>query len=134
MRCHLRGGKGLGDLAKEEAAAAAEMLEDADAGAEGEEFFAEGGVEGRVDAIGDQHEVDIGIGEEGAGLVGVGAADGVVVCWVMFIEESKDDLEDLRVSTDDEDIDGLDGCVGNWHSSAYLSAKLAVWRMNLATK
>jgi hypothetical protein len=107
----------FGDLAIEEAAAAAVMLEDADAGTAGEKFFAEGGVEGGVDAVGDQDEVDIGIGEERAGLIGVGAADGVVVCRFMFVEEAKDDFEDLRIPTHDQDINGMNG-IGNWHSSA----------------
>ena len=114
----------FGDLSEQEATAAAEVLEDADAGATGEEFFAEGGVEGGVDAVGDQDEVDIGIGEEGAREVGVRAADGVVGCRLMVIEEAKDDFEDLGVSADDQDINRMngggvvDGRVGNWHSSA----------------
>jgi hypothetical protein len=110
--------QGLGDLAKEEAAAAAEMLEDEDAGAAGEEIFPKGGVEGGVDAVGDQDEVDIGIGEEGAALVGVGAADGVVVCRFVLVKEAKDDFEDLRIFSDDEDINGLGSGVGYWHGSA----------------
>jgi len=109
-------GERFGDLAKEEAAAAAVMLEDADAGAAGEKIFAEGGVESGVDAVGDQDEVDIGIGEEGARLVGVGAADGVVVHRLMVIKEAKDDFEDLRILSDDENIDGMGD--GNWHCSA----------------
>jgi hypothetical protein len=110
-------GECFGDLAKEKAAAAAIVLEDADAGAAGEKFFAEGSVDGGVDAVGDQDEVDIGIGEEGAGLVGVGAADGAVVCLFIFIEEAKDDFEDLGIPTDDQDINGMNG-IGNWHGSA----------------
>jgi len=106
----------FGDLSEQEAAAAAEVLEDADAGATGEEFFAEGGVEGGVDAVGDQDEVDIGIGEEGACLVGVGAADGMEVRRLMVIEKAKDDFEDLRIFSDDENIDGMGD--GNWHGSA----------------
>ena len=108
----------FGDLSEQEATAAAEVLEDADAGATGEEFFAEGGVEGGVDAVGDQDEVDIGIGEEGAALVGVGAADGVVVCRFVLVKEAKDDFEDLRIFSDDEDINGLGSGVGYWHGSA----------------
>jgi hypothetical protein len=108
--------QGLGDLAEEEAAAAAEMLEDEDARAAGEEIFPKGGVEGGVDAVGEQDEVDIGIDEEGARLIGVGAADGMVVRRLMVIEKAKDDFEDLRIFSDDENIDGM--CDGNWHCSA----------------
>ena len=114
----LRGGEGFGDFAEEEAAAAAEVLEDADAGAAGEEFFAEGGVEGSVDSVGEKDKVDIAVGKEGAGLFWLSAADGVVVRRFVLIEKAKDDLEDPAVSTDDQDIDRMGGGVGNWHSSA----------------
>jgi hypothetical protein len=100
-------GEHFSDLAKKETAAAPIVLEDADAGATGEKIFAEGSVEGGIDAIGDQDEVDIGVSEEGACLVGVGAANGVIVCRFMVIEESKDDREDLGVFADDQNIDGM---------------------------
>jgi len=124
--------EGFGDLAKEQAAAAAEVLEDADAGTAGEEFFAKGSVEGGVDAIGDEDEVDVGIREEGAGLIGVSAADGVIVRLFILIEEAKDDLEDLGVFTEDQNIDGVGA--GNWHSSAYLSTKLILCVLILTVK
>ena len=41
-----------------------------------------------IDAIGDQDEVDVGIGEEGAGLIGIGAANGMVVGLFIFIEKT----------------------------------------------
>ena len=99
------------------AAAAAEVLVDADAGAAAEKVFAEGGVKGGVDAVGDQDEVDIGVGEKGADLVGVGGSDSMVLCRLMLIEETKDDFEDLGVFADDEDIDGMSGAC-NCHRSA----------------
>ena len=130
----LRSAERFGDLGKEEAAAPAEMLEDADAGAAGEEIFAKGRVQGDIDAIGDQDEIDIGIGEERTALLGVSAANGVVIHRLMLVEKAEDYLEDLRISPDDQDIDRTAGCVGNWHDSAYLSAKLVLCKMILTAK
>jgi hypothetical protein len=111
------GGEGFGDLAEEEAAAAAVVLQDGDARVADQEFFAKGGVEGWVDTVGDENEVNIAIGEEGASLIGVGGADGVVVGatgevvgGLVLVEEAQHDLEDLGVFPDDEDID-----IGDWH-------------------
>jgi hypothetical protein len=103
----LWGGERCGDLAKQEAAAATVMLEDADARAAGEKIFAEAGVEGGVDAVGDQDEVNIGVREEGARLVRVGTADSMVGCRLVVIEEAEDDFEDLGIFTDNQNIDGM---------------------------
>ena len=100
-------GERLGNLTEEEAATAAVVLEDADARATGEKIFAKRCVEGGVDAVGDQDQVDIAVGEERACLVGVGAADRMVVCRLMVIEEAKDDFEYLGVFTDDQNIDRM---------------------------
>jgi|SRR5580698_793546 hypothetical protein len=103
----LWGSERCGDLTKQEAAAAAVMLENADAGAAGEKIFTEVGVEGGVDAIGDQDEVNIRVREEGARLVGVGTADSMVGCRLMVIEEAEDDFEDLGIFSDDQNIDRM---------------------------
>ncbi len=107
LRLLLNGSERCGDLTKQEAAAAAVMLEDANAGAASEKIFAEAGVEGGVDDIGDQDEVNIGVREEGARLVGVGTADGMVGCRLVVIEEAEDDFEDLGIFTDDQNIDRM---------------------------
>jgi len=71
----------LGDLGEEETAAAPEVLEDPCAGAAGKKFVTQGGVEGGVEAVCEEDKVDIGVGKEGSGLVGVGATDGVTGEW-----------------------------------------------------
>ena len=89
------------------------MLQDADAGASGEEFFAEGGVDGRVDAVGHQYEADVTACEKFAGLVGIGRPDGVIAGLRVFVEETKDDFEDVGIHSDDEDVEGRESFIGH---------------------
>ena len=103
----LPGVERFSNFAEQEAAAAAEVLEDAGAGAAAEKFLAEGGVKGRVNAVGNEDEVDVAVGEERAGLVGVGAADGVIGWGFVLIDKAKDDFENFRVPADDQDINRM---------------------------
>ena len=104
-------GPGLGDFAEEESAATAVVLQDADAGAAGEEVFAEGGVEGRVNAVGHQHEADVAACEKFAGLIRIGGSDGVIVGFFVFVQETKDDCQYFGILSDDEDVE--DGFIGH---------------------
>jgi hypothetical protein len=107
----IRSGQGLGNFPEEGSAATAIVLQDADAGTVGEEIFAEGGVEGRVDTVGHQYEADVAACEKFAGLIGIGGPDGVIAGLLVFVQQTKDDRQYFGILSDDEDVE--DGFIGH---------------------
>lgn len=128
------GWEGLGDLREKEAAAAAVVLEDADTGAAGDKFFAQGGVHGGVDAVGDKDKVDGLAGKERAGDIGVGAANSVPGGLLIIVQQAKHDLEDIGIFPHDQDIQGMCSISGGHRQMLYIGSKVTIMRKEFRQK
>jgi len=98
-------GQGLGDLAEEEAAPTAVVLQDGYFRLAGKKFLPERGVFCGIDTIGHEDEVNIPAGKKFTGQRGIGGADGMIMGLLVFIQQPKNDFEDRGICTDNEDVD-----------------------------
>ena len=99
-------GQGLSDLAEEKSAATPVVLKDAYFRLAAKKFLPERSVYCGIDTIGDEDQVNITACKKLTGQMGIGGTDGMIMGLLVFIQEPKNDFEDLGILTDDEDVDG----------------------------